>query len=220
DGAGAILKVDESAEREQIERLRAFRARRNQAEVDAALRALRDAIANGDNVMPVSIRAAHAGVTTGEWANAFRERYGDYRAPTGVTAGAAAESDERLAAIRTEVRKLGETLGRPPKILIGKPGLDGHSNGAEQIAVRARDAGMEVVYEGIRLTPEEIVQSARDEGVHVIGLSILSGSHGVLVVDVLEGLRAAGLGHVPVVVGGIIPEGDAAKLRAAGVRRA
>ncbi len=144
--------------------------------------------------MPPSIRAAHAGLTTGEWAGVFRSLYGEYRAPTGVAVSVTPEADEALAGVRKEVQKLAELLGRPPKILVGKPGLDGHSNGAEQIAVRARDVGMEVVYEGIRLTPDEIVQSARDEGVHVIGLSILSGSHGVLVVDVLEGLREAGLG--------------------------
>jgi len=217
-GAQAILKVDESAEREQIERLRAFRARRNEAEAKAALQGLRDAVAAGRNVMPPSIRAAHAGVTTGEWSGVFRDLYGDYRAPTGVAVSAVADSDEQLETVRGQVRKLADAIGRPPKLLVGKPGLDGHSNGAEQIAVRARDVGMEVVYEGIRLTPEEIVQSARDEGVHVIGLSILSGSHGVLVMDVLEKLRAAGLA-VPVVVGGIIPDDDAAKLRSAGVRR-
>ena len=218
EGGQVILKVDDSAEREQIERLRAFRARRNAAEVEAALRGLRDAVTGGQNVMPPSIRAAHAGVTTGEWAGVFRDLYGEYRAPTGVVVSSVADADEGLEAVRSEVRKLADAIGRPPKILVGKPGLDGHSNGAEQIAVRARDVGMEVVYEGIRLTPEEIVQSARDEGVHVIGLSILSGSHGVLVVDVLERLRAAGLA-VPVVVGGIIPEDDAEKLASAGVRR-
>jgi (2R)-ethylmalonyl-CoA mutase len=217
-GVQAILKVDESAEREQIERLRGFRARRNAAEAGAALQGLRDAVVAGRNVLPASIRAAHAGVTTGEWAGVFRDLYGDYRAPTGVAVSTVAEADEGLEAVRGQVRKLADAIGRPPKLLVGKPGLDGHSNGAEQIAVRARDVGMEVVYEGIRLTPEEIVQSARDEGVHVIGLSILSGSHGVLVIDLLEKLRAAGLA-VPVVVGGIIPDDDAAKLQSAGVRR-
>jgi (2R)-ethylmalonyl-CoA mutase len=217
-GAQAILTVDESAEREQIERLEAFRRQRNAADVDAALTALRDAARAGQNVMPPSIRAAHAGVTTGEWADVFRSLYGDYRAPTGVSVSTVADSDEPLEAVRSQVHALGERLGRPPKLLVGKPGLDGHSNGAEQIAVRARDVGMEVVYDGIRLTPEEIVQSARDEGVHVIGLSILSGSHGVLVLDVLEGLRRAGL-SIPVVVGGIIPDDDAETLRKAGVQR-
>jgi (2R)-ethylmalonyl-CoA mutase len=217
-GDEAIMKVDASAERAQIERLQAFRRKRNDAEVEAALRNLRDAVANGQNVMPPSIRAAHAGVTTGEWTEALRAIFGEYRAPTGVVARERDMASEATEKVRARVRGLDQRLGRPLKILIGKPGLDGHSNGAEQIAVRARDAGMEVVYEGIRLTPGEIVQSARDEGVHVIGLSILSGSHGVLVHDVLNGLRDAGL-DVPVVVGGIIPDEDAEALREAGVKR-
>jgi (2R)-ethylmalonyl-CoA mutase len=215
----AILKVDESAEREQIERLRAFRGRRNAADVAAALQGLRDSVAGGGNVMPPSIRAAHAGVTTGEWADALRAIFGEYRAPTGIGVALAGEATVETQRVRERVHGLAEKLGRPLKILVGKPGLDGHSNGAEQIAVKARDVGMEVVYEGIRLTPEEIVQSARDEGVHVVGLSILSGSHGVLVLDVLEGLRKAGLAELPVVVGGIIPDDDAEQLRRAGVRR-
>jgi (2R)-ethylmalonyl-CoA mutase len=218
-GEGSILKIDEAAEREQVERLKAFRARRSQGEVDAAIRGLRDAAANGDNVMPASIRAAQAGVTTGEWADTLRSLFGEYRAPTGVVAHAHPAPSEATERVREAVARLGEKLGRPLKILIGKPGLDGHSNGAEQIAVKARDVGMEVVYEGIRLTPEEIVRSARDEGVHVIGLSILSGSHGVLVLDVLEGLRKADLEQLPVVVGGIVPEDDARRLEAAGVKR-
>ncbi len=218
EGANAILKVDESAEREQIGRLDAFRARRNPTEVDAALQGLRDALANGQNVMPPSIRAAHAGVTTGEWADTLRKLFGEYRAPTGVVAREAQVTDEANEKVRARVRAVGATLGRPLKILVGKPGLDGHSNGAEQIAVKARDVGMEVVYDGIRLTPSEIVQSARDEGVHVIGLSILSGSHQILVMDVLEGLRSEGL-EIPVIVGGIIPEDDAEKLRQHGVER-
>jgi (2R)-ethylmalonyl-CoA mutase len=216
---GSILVVDASAEREQIEALQAFRGKRAGAEVEAALRELDDALASGRNVMPVSIRAARAGVTTGEWADALRRRFGEYRAPTGVVAGESATASDETAAVRARVRALETELGRPLKLLVGKPGLDGHSNGAEQIAVKARDVGIEVVYEGIRLTPDEIASSARDEGVHVIGLSILSGSHGVLVIDVLEKLRAVGCGDVPVVVGGIIPEEDARKLRAAGVAR-
>jgi len=219
EGTRSILQVDASAEREQIERLEAFRNGRNDADVTAALQSLKDAVSAGDNVMPPSIRAAHAGVTTGEWADALRALFGEYRAPTGVVAHAASSAGERTDKLRKRVHALTGNLGRPLKLLVGKPGLDGHSNGAEQIAVKARDAGMEVVYEGIRLTPAEIVQSAQDEGVHVIGLSILSGSHGVLVVDVLEGLRRAGLAELPVVVGGIIPEDDAEALRAAGVRR-
>ncbi len=200
-----------------MERLQAFRSRRNDAEARSALRHLRDAVAGGGNVMPASIAAAHAGVTTGEWADTLRELFGEYRAPTGVVARAV-EADPELDGLRERVRALSGRLGRPLKILVGKPGLDGHSNGAEQIAVRGRDVGMEVVYEGIRLTPDEIVQSARDEGVHVIGLSILSGSHGVLVLDVLDGLRKLGLEDLPLVVGGIIPDDDADTLRAAGVR--
>jgi len=218
-GADAILVVDESAERDQIESLRAFRNKRAEAEARDALRELDLALASGANVMPVSIRAAQAGVTTGEWADALRQRFGEYRAPTGVVAGEAGRASEDTAHVHERVRGLETELGRPLKLLVGKPGLDGHSNGAEQIAVKARDVGIEVVYDGIRLTPEEIAASARDEGVHVIGLSILSGSHGVLVIDVLEQLRANGCGEVPVVVGGIIPEEDARKLRAAGVAR-
>jgi (2R)-ethylmalonyl-CoA mutase len=221
-GSQAILTVDESAERQQIERLRAFRAKRNAKDVEVALRNLRDAAANRENLMPASIGAAHAGVTTGEWADTLRALFGEYRAPTGVAGARAAGGGAASAATdraRALVRSVSAQLGRPLKILVGKPGLDGHSNGAEQIAVKARDVGMEVVYEGIRLTPQEIVQSARDEGVHVIGLSILSGSHLVLVIDVMERLRKAGLGALPVVVGGIIPESDAERLRAAGVRR-
>ncbi len=221
-GSESILKVDASAEREQIESLEAFRKRRNEAEAHRALRALEDVVKNGGNIMPPSIEAAKAGVTTGEWSQVLRELFGEYRAPTGVGLApsvATTEGSPEVVAVRKRVDQVSTRLGRRLKILVGKPGLDGHSNGAEQIAVKARDVGMEVVYDGIRLTPQEIVQSARDEGVHVIGLSILSGSHGVLVVDVVEGLREAGLGHIPVVVGGIIPEEDAILLKKAGVRR-
>ncbi len=218
-GQESILKVDDSAEREQVERLRAFRSKRNAAEVQAALRHLAESLANGASVVPASIRAAHAGATTGEWADTLRKQFGQYRAPTGVSRVSSGTTSESVETVRKRVDDLAEKLGRRPKILVGKPGLDGHSNGAEQIAVKARDVGMEVVYDGIRLTPGEIVQSARDEGVHVIGLSILSGSHGVLVIDVLEGLRQEGLQSLPVVVGGIIPEQDASELSAAGVAR-
>jgi (2R)-ethylmalonyl-CoA mutase len=176
------------------------------------------AVAAGDeNVMPATIAAARAGATTGEWAAALREAFGSYRAPTGVGEAAAPAGGEELAALREEVARVGEALGRRVKILVGKPGLDGHSNGAEQIAVRARDAGMDVVYEGIRLTPAQIARSAVDEGVHVIGLSILSGSHRELIPDVIAALREAGGGDVPVVAGGIIPESDVEALRTAGV---
>jgi (2R)-ethylmalonyl-CoA mutase len=222
-GSNAILKVDESAERDQIQSLEAFRKRRNAEESARALRQLEDVIKNGGNIMPPSIEAAKAGVTTGEWSQVLRDVFGEYRAPTGVgaasSATSAAETTEGMDRVRSRVDEASKQLGRRLKILVGKPGLDGHSNGAEQIAVKARDVGMEVVYDGIRLTPDEIVQSARDEGVHVIGLSILSGSHSVLVIDVVEKLKAAGLGDIPVVVGGIIPEDDAAELKKAGVRR-
>jgi (2R)-ethylmalonyl-CoA mutase len=222
--SSSILKVDEEAERDQIARLTAFRVERNQTEVTTALAALRDAAISGANIMPASIRCAHAGVTTGEWAQTLRSVFGEFRAPTGVGGAAAARGvdgamAEKLEELRARVHQSVHTLGRPLKVLIGKPGLDGHSNGAEQIAVWCRDAGMEVVYEGIRLTPEQIVSSARDEGVHLIGLSILSGSHLRLVPEVLESLKHEGLGEVPVVVGGIIPEDDAEVLRQAGVAR-
>lgn len=221
-GSSSILKVDASAEREQIESLEAFRKRRNAAEAERALRQLEDVVKNGGNIMPPSIEAAKAGVTTGEWSQVLRDVFGEYRAPTGVAATAASDlegASDAVQKVRERVDAVSKQLGRRLKILVGKPGLDGHSNGAEQIAVKARDVGMEVVYDGIRLTPQEIVQSARDEGVHVIGLSILSGSHGVLVVDVVEQLREAGLGQVPVVVGGIIPDDDARELEKAGVQR-
>ena len=222
--SSAILKVDEEAERDQVARLEAFRAARHQADVETALVSLRDAALNGENIMPASIRCALAGVTTGEWTQELRQIFGEFRAPTGIGGAAAArtingEANNALEALRTRVQKSADTLGRPLKVLIGKPGLDGHSNGAEQIAVWCRDAGMEVVYEGIRLSPEQIVTSARDEGVHLVGLSILSGSHLRLVPEVLTGLQDEGLSDVPVVVGGIIPEDDAEDLRQAGVAR-
>ncbi|HEY8517487.1 MAG TPA: protein meaA [Candidatus Binatia bacterium] len=222
-GASAILKVDEAAEREQIESLRAFRAQRNAAEVAAALAALRDAAVNGENIMPASIRAAHAGVTTGEWAGTLREIFGSYRAPTGIvgvaTGSTNGDRDPRVAKIRERVREAAQRLGHPVKVLIGKPGLDGHSNGAEQIAMACCDAGMEVIYGGIRLSPAEIVATARDEAVDLVGLSILSGSHLTLVPQIVRGLREQGVDDVPIVVGGIVPEEDAQALRAQGVAR-
>jgi ethylmalonyl-CoA mutase len=219
EGDASILKVDDSAERDQVERLLGFRGRRNTAEAESALKGIEDALKNGDNIVPASIRAAHAGVTTGEWSDTLRRLFGEYRAPTGVASARVVAVGDDNEALRARVEGLSEALGRRPKILVGKPGLDGHSNGAEQIAVKARDVGLEVVYDGIRLTPEEIVQSARDEGVHVIGLSILSGSHSILVRDVLQRLEKEGLGNLPVIVGGIIPDDDAAELLAAGVER-
>jgi (2R)-ethylmalonyl-CoA mutase len=217
DADGGILVVDPEVEAQQQEAVRRWRADRDQAAVDAALVELaRVARAESENIMPATIAAARAGATTGEWAQALRDVFGEYRAPTGV-GEAAAVSSEDVAELREEVERVSDALGRRIKFLVGKPGLDGHSNGAEQIAVRARDAGMDVVYEGIRLTPSQIANSAAQEGVHVIGLSILSGSHRELIPSVLEALREAGVGEVPVVVGGIIPEADAAWMREIGV---
>jgi (2R)-ethylmalonyl-CoA mutase len=217
DAEGGILVVDPAVEAEQIAEVQAWRRARDGAAVEAALDELRRAAGDeSENIMPATIAAARAGATTGEWAAALREIFGDYRAPTGVGEAAAGGDDEDLAALREEVDRVSEALGRRLKILVGKPGLDGHSNGAEQIAVRARDAGMEVVYEGIRLTPSQIAASALQEGVHVIGLSILSGSHRELIPSVVDALREAGV-DAPVVVGGIIPEADAPGLLEAGV---
>ncbi len=219
DAEGGILVVDPALEAQQIEAVRRWRSERDQALVDEALAALTTAAGDdsaGENLMVATIAAARAGATTGEWTRTLREVFGSYRAPTGVGEAAAMLGDGELSELRTEVERLREQLGRRPKILVGKPGLDGHSNGAEQIAVRARDSGMDVVYEGIRLTPAQIAASALQEGVHVIGLSILSGSHRELIPAVLEALRDAGV-SAPVVVGGIIPERDVAALRQAGV---
>ncbi len=216
DLEGAIIKVDPAAEREQIERLVAFRARRNQADVEAALVGLRDAASAGDNIMPASIRCAEAGVTTGEWSDALRDIFGEYRAQTGV-GGQSASSAEDVVALRSRVQELAGRIGHTPRFLVGKPGLDGHSNGAEQIAVRARDSGMDVIYQGIRMTVEEIVATAQQEDVDAIGLSILSGSHMTLVPELLDQLGTAGLGDVPVVIGGIIPDEDARELEKMGV---
>jgi (2R)-ethylmalonyl-CoA mutase len=213
--ADAILTVSENAERGQIERLKAWRESRDNAAVAEALKDLKRAATSGGNIMPASIVCAKAGVTTGEWGWTLREAFGEYRAPTGV--GRAMRNDVAgLDDIRADVDRVSRKLGRRLTFLVGKPGLDGHSNGAEQIAVRARDAGMQVVYEGIRLTPEEIVEAARKEKAHVVGLSVLSGSHLPLVEDVVDRMKRAGL-DVPVVVGGIIPPEDAAELEKAGV---
>jgi (2R)-ethylmalonyl-CoA mutase len=215
-GQDAILTVPDHVEAEQIARLKAWRAARDDAAVKAALAELARAASAGLNIMPASIACAKAGVTTGEWGAVLRQGFGEYRAPTGVGRGMRNDS-AGLDNLRAEVDRVSKKLGRRMKFLVGKPGLDGHSNGAEQIAVRARDAGMDVVYEGIRLTPAEIVQAAAEEGVHVVGLSILSGSHLPLVRDVVAGLREAGLDDVPVVVGGIIPPEDARALKQFGV---
>ncbi|MGD9509186.1 MAG: methylmalonyl-CoA mutase family protein [Geminicoccaceae bacterium] len=215
---GGFLAVDPGAETEQVERLQAHRAARGAAAVAAALAELNAAASEGRNVMPASIACAHAGVTTGEWGQCLREVFGEYRAPTGVSGARVAAADV-FAPVREKVDAVHARLGRRLKMLVGKPGLDGHSNGAEQIAVAARDSGIEVVYEGIRLTPARIANAALEEGVHIVGLSILSGSHMPLVKEVLRRMREQGIGEVPVVVGGIIPAEDAKELLAAGVAR-
>ena len=217
DADGGILVVDPAVEAERQAAVEEWRGTRDQAAVDAALAELaRVARDEAENIMPATIAAARAGVSTGEWSQTLREEFGSYRAPTGV-GEAASVSGADLAELRDQVESLSETLGRRLKLLVGKPGLDGHSNGAEQIAVRARDVGMDVVYQGIRLTPKEIATSAAQEGVHVVGLSILSGSHAELIPSVIEAHGEAGVGEVPVIVGGIIPDADAARLRQAGV---
>jgi (2R)-ethylmalonyl-CoA mutase len=216
-GEGAILTVPKAVEREQIAALKAWRAARDGEAVERALAALAAAARNGTNIMAPSIACAKAGVTTGEWGATLRRAFGEYRAPTGVPASSSIGRGKELDGIRARVEKASHRLGRRLKILIGKPGLDGHSNGAEQIAVRARDCGMEVVYEGIRLTPRQIVTAAIDEDVHVIGLSILSGSHVPLVRDVMTLLGKEGSNDVPVVVGGIIPAEDGMTLKSYGV---
>jgi (2R)-ethylmalonyl-CoA mutase len=221
-GEGSIEAVDPAIEKEQVERLAAWRASRDAKAAKKALAELERAAREGRNVMEPSIACARAGVTTGEWGTTLRSVFGEYRAPTGITGGVAAAQSSMFGAaglenVRGEVERVSARLGRRVKLLVGKPGLDGHSNGAEQIAVRARDCGMEVVYEGIRLTPAQIVRAAMEEAVHVVGLSILSGSHVPLVREVLARMREEGLDDVPVVVGGIIPPEDAVTLKALGV---
>ncbi|AWZ20062.1 methylmalonyl-CoA mutase [Roseovarius sp. TM1035] len=215
---GGIMTVDPAVEAEQVARLNDWRAARDTAAVTSALAALRAAAAEGRNVMEPSIACARAGVTTGEWAAQMRAVFGEYRGPTGVSASPSNRT-EGLDDIRAAVSAVSDRLGRRLKFLVGKPGLDGHSNGAEQIACRARDCGMDIGYEGIRLTPEQIVNAALEDRAHVVGLSILSGSHMPLVEDLMDRMRAAGLGDVPVIVGGIIPEDDARRLREMGVAR-
>ena len=217
-GDDAIMTVDPKTEAEQIERLTRWRDARDAQAVTDALRDLRTAALDGSNIMPPSIAAAKAGVTTGEWGDVLRQAFGQYRGPTGVS-GTPSNRTEGLDEIRDQVAAVSDRLGRKLTFLMGKPGLDGHSNGAEQIATRARDCGMEISYEGIRLTPDEIITAARDGAVHVIGLSILSGSHMPLMEELMAKLRAAELSHIPVIVGGIIPDDDAQKLRAMGIAR-
>jgi len=216
----SIMTVDPAVEAAAREKVAAWRAQRDNAAVSDVLAGLKEAAKTDANLMPATLACVRAGVTTGEWAGALREMFGEYRAPTGISAAqVTAEGAQTLAAVRQRVRDTGEELGGRLRMLVGKPGLDGHSNGAEQIAVRARDVGFEVVYQGIRLTPAQIVAAAVEEDVHVVGISILSGSHLEAVPAVLDGLRAAGMTDVPVVVGGIIPEPDAAVLRSQGVAR-
>jgi ethylmalonyl-CoA mutase len=215
-GDGSVMAADPQAEADQIARLRSWKGARDATAIKAALVTLRSAAQNGANIMPASIAAAKAGVTTGEWGAVVRAAFGEYRAPTGVSR-APSNRTEGLQPIRDAVQAVSSKLGRPLKFLMGKPGLDGHSNGAEQIATRARDCGIDIHYQGIRLTPAEIVAAAIEEQPHVVGLSILSGSHIPLIGEVMAGLRAAGLSHIPLIVGGIIPEADATALRQSGI---
>lgn len=217
-GDRLIMRADPLAEADQNARLADWRAARDAAQVTEALAALRQAAQSGANIMPTSIACAKAGVTTGEWGSAMRSLYGEYRAPTGVSTSPSNRT-EGLEPVRDAVATVAAKLGHPLRLLLGKPGLDGHSNGAEQIATRARDCGIEITYDGIRLTPAEIVASAQDRAPDVIGLSILSGSHVALIGETLALLRAAGLGRIPLIVGGIIPDEDAATLTAMGVAR-
>jgi (2R)-ethylmalonyl-CoA mutase len=214
-----IMKVDALAEQEQIAALHTFRQLRNAVDVERALKQLRAAAVDGSNIMPPSIECAEAGVTTGEWSQVLRDVFGEYRAPTGIDISSNYEGNtEALNAVRERVRTTSDELGRPLRLLIGKPGLDGHSNGAEQIAVKGRDAGFEIVYEGIRLTPTQIVRAAQEEGVHLIGLSVLSGSHLELVEDIQAELKKIDSVNLPVTIGGIIPNDDAQQLLASGVK--
>jgi (2R)-ethylmalonyl-CoA mutase len=217
EGESHILVLDPEAEAEQIAHLQEWRRQRDPNALDAALSALRESAATDENLMPATIALAKAGGTVGDWASTLREVFGEYRAPTGIGGIAASVADDMLA-VRAKVQAQSRELGGPPKVLVGKPGLDGHANGAEQIAVAARDAGMEVVYQGIRLTPAQIAAAARDEDVDVVGISILSGSHRELVPDIVRQLRALDV-DAPVVVGGIIPEADQAFLTQRGVTR-
>jgi (2R)-ethylmalonyl-CoA mutase len=214
----AIMAADPAAEQSALTSVTEWKAQRDEAAVTEALARLAADAKTDTNLMTATLAAARAGATTGEWAGTLRGVFGEFRAPTGVSgAVGVADAGSELGAVRERVRRTGEELGGRLRLLVGKPGLDGHSNGAEQVAVRARDAGFEVIYQGIRLTPEQIVAAAVAEDVHCVGLSILSGSHMELVPDVLEGLRTAGLGDIPVIVGGIIPESDGRRLIDRGV---
>jgi (2R)-ethylmalonyl-CoA mutase len=215
---GAIMAADPAAERSALTSVEEWKAQRDESAVSDALARLAADAKTGTNLMAATLAAVRAGATTGEWAGTLREVFGEFRAPTGVSgAVGVADAGAELRTVREKVRQTGDELGGRLRLLIGKPGLDGHSNGAEQVAVRARDAGFEVIYQGIRLTPEQIVAAAVAEDVHCVGLSILSGSHMELVPDVLDGLRDAGLDDIPVIVGGIIPESDGRRLIERGV---
>ena len=218
-GDGSIQTVDPAEESAQVRDLKEWRSKRDASAVENVLAALKQAAQDGTNIMEPSIACAKAGVTTGEWGTAMRDVFGEFRAPTGVAMVIKTDGEEDAAAVRKDVERVSEALGRQLTYVLGKPGLDGHSNGAEQIAFRARDCGMDINYDGIRLTPEDIVTSAKDQSAHVVGLSILSGSHLPLVEDTMNRMREAGLADVPVVVGGIIPEEDARRLLAMGVAR-
>jgi (2R)-ethylmalonyl-CoA mutase len=216
----SFLTVDDSVETEQIEMLRKFRSRRDEDQVAAAMDSLKKSLIADQNIMESSIQCAKAGVTTGEWSKVLRDEFGEYRPPTGVSGVSVDQSKRKeVRELNSKVKQVSQRLGRNLKILIGKPGLDGHSNGAEQIAVKARDVGMEVVYEGIRMTPEQIAESALQEGVHAVGLSILSGSHLKLVPEVISCLKQRGLKGVPVILGGIIPQADIEKMHLAGIQK-
>jgi len=219
EGAKAIETIDPAVEKAAVTAIEEWRTQRDNAAVERSLAALKERAQTAENLFEATVDCARAGVTTGEWSGALREVFGEYRAPTGVSATAGGEGDPEIERVRSRVRETGAELGERLRILVGKPGLDGHSNGAEQVAVRARDVGFEVVYQGIRLTPEQIVAAAVQEGVHVVGLSVLSGSHLEVVPTVVDGLRAAGAGDVPVIVGGIIPPDDAALLTERGIAR-
>ena len=216
-GEDAIVTVKDDVEVEEIERLKAWRAARDENHVKACLKNLANVAKEDRNIMEASIACANAGVTTGEWGQTLREVFGEYRAPTGISSEIISPDHEGLEEIRARVAAISEKLGHKMRFLVGKPGLDGHSNGAEQITVRARETGMDVIYEGIRSTPAEIIEAAKTAKPDVIGLSILSGSHVPLARDVMNGLRAAGLGHIPVVIGGIIPSDDEPVLKQLGI---
>ncbi|KAA9162063.1 protein meaA [Amycolatopsis acidicola] len=219
EGAKAIETVDAAVEKEAVAALEEWRQQRDNAAVEASLAELREVAKTTENLFEATLKCARAGVTTGEWSQALRDTFGEYRAPTGVSAASMGGEAAELSRVRDRVRAAGQELGERLRILVGKPGLDGHSNGAEQVAVRARDVGFEVVYQGIRLTPDQIAAAAVQEGVHVVGLSVLSGSHLEVVPEVVDRLRAAGAGDIPVIVGGIIPPDDAKVLTDRGVAR-